>query len=164
MILLRKGGIYEAAGEFEVEHREFLLFPTYLHQNTAMLKANQHAGLVTCKAEPATIEIKSAAQVTDIVQLKSRQQMDAISDEHIWSGALIDMRFNYRPESPLYLMVVRAYRLAEPVKLENTPAFAGCKSWVPLGREISTNDATAALDDEPFERRREGILGALGRA
>jgi hypothetical protein len=33
IILLRKGGIYESAGEFEVEHRRFLLFPTYLHQN-----------------------------------------------------------------------------------------------------------------------------------
>ena len=41
MVLLRKGGIYEAAGEFEVEHREFLLFPTYLHQNPQMIPFSQ---------------------------------------------------------------------------------------------------------------------------
>src|SRR6476469_947176 len=35
MLLLRKGGIYEAAGEFELENPQFLLFPTYLHQNLA---------------------------------------------------------------------------------------------------------------------------------
>ena len=44
IILLRKGGIYEAAGEFEVEHREFLLFPTYVHQNLKMLKPSEHEG------------------------------------------------------------------------------------------------------------------------
>jgi len=33
IILLRKGGIYESAGEFEIEHRQFLFFPTFLHQN-----------------------------------------------------------------------------------------------------------------------------------
>ena len=43
MILLRKGGIYESAGEFEIEHRQFLLFPTYLHQNAEMLKPAAHA-------------------------------------------------------------------------------------------------------------------------
>src|SRR6478672_9678911 len=44
MLLLRKGGIYEAAGEFELENREFLLFPTYLHQNLKMLKPEAHDG------------------------------------------------------------------------------------------------------------------------
>jgi len=32
VVLLRKGGIHEQRGQFEVEHREFFLFPTYVHQ------------------------------------------------------------------------------------------------------------------------------------
>src|SRR5919106_7063159 len=82
MILLRKGGIYEAAGEFEVEHREFLLFPTYLHQNVKMLKGSEHAGFEPRSAEPEQVSITSAAVVTDIVELTSRRQMDAIDAEH----------------------------------------------------------------------------------
>src|SRR5437588_6595222 len=74
MILLRKGGIYEAAGEFEVEHREFLLFPTYLHQNPQMLKPAFAAQLERRAAEPEQIQIASAATVTDVVQLRSRRQ------------------------------------------------------------------------------------------
>src|SRR6516164_6222610 len=31
-LILRKGGIAESGGEFEVEHRRFWLFPTYVHQ------------------------------------------------------------------------------------------------------------------------------------
>src|SRR3954454_16300490 len=68
-VLLRKGGIYEAAGEFEVENREFLLFPTYLHQNLKMLKPDAHAGFEARSAEPAQVKLSAAGVVTDIVQL-----------------------------------------------------------------------------------------------
>ena len=56
IILLRKGGIYESAGEFEIEHRQFVLFPTYLHQKAEMLKESEQAKLATVSAEPAKIQ------------------------------------------------------------------------------------------------------------
>ena len=115
IILLRKGGIYEAAGEFELEHPRFLLFPTYLHQNLNMLKTEAHGGFESMNAEPSEIRISAAGVVSHIVQLRSRAQMDAIEAEHIWAAPLIEMRFNYKPRNPLYLMLVRAYRLPEPV-------------------------------------------------
>ena len=33
VLLIRKGGISERRGDFQVEHREFWLFPTHYHQN-----------------------------------------------------------------------------------------------------------------------------------
>lgn len=161
MLLLRKGGIYEAAGEFELENPQFLLFPTYLHQNLNMLKPADQAGFEPRSAEPAQVRISGAGEVTDIVQLKSRSQMDALDTEHVWTTPLIDMRFNYKPQNPLYLMLVRAYRLAEPVTVENTPAYAGCKSWVPLEETIVTERATPVIDDGAYARRRQTILAAL---
>src|SRR5215207_4603058 len=101
-ILLRKGGISESMSGFEVEHRQFLLFPTYVHQQLAMLKPEAHAGFQPHASEPSTITIDLAAEVTDIVQLNHRAQMDALEHEHIWTPPLIDMRFNYRPQNPLY--------------------------------------------------------------
>jgi hypothetical protein len=162
ILLLRKGGIQEAIGGFELEHREFLLFPTYLHQNPQMLKPAAHEGLELKSEEPAEVRISAAGVVTDILQLQSRAQMDAIEDEHVWTSPLIDMRFNYRPANPLYLLLVRAYRLAQPQSLENTPAFAGCKSWVPLDHEFPTGGAMPALDDVKYEFRRKGILERIG--
>lgn len=164
MILLRKGGIYEAAGEFEVEHRQFLLFPTYLHQNLKMLKPSEHAGFEPRSAEPEQVSITAAGVVTDIIELKSRAHIDAIDDEHVWTPPLIDMRFNYRPENPLYLLLVRAYRLNHPVVLANTPAYAGCKSWVPLEQPVEVGDAQPVLDDPQYRLRRQSILERTGGA
>ena len=163
-VLLRKGGIYEAAGEFEVENREFLLFPTYLHQNLKMLKPSEHPGFEPRGAEPDEVAISVAGVVTDIIELKSRGQVDAIDDEHVWTPPLIDMRFNYRPENPLYLLLVRAYRLDRPVTLANTPAYAGCKSWVPLDQPVETRVAVPALDDATYEQRRTSIIDRVSRA
>ncbi|HWE93155.1 MAG TPA: DUF1802 family protein [Tepidisphaeraceae bacterium] len=164
VLLLRKGGIYESAGEFELENREFLLFPTYLHQNLKMLKDEAHAGFEPRTAEPDVVRLSSAGVVTDIIQLASRKQMDALDAEHIWTPPLIDMRFNYRPENPLYLLLVRAYALHEPVTISNTPAYAGCKSWVPLDEPVATGDALPVLDDVKYEFRRKGILERLAGA
>jgi hypothetical protein len=161
MLLLRKGGIYEAAGEFELDNRHFLLFPTYLHQNLSMLKPADQTGFEPRSAEPAQVRISAAGEVTDIVQLESRAQMDALDDQHVWTPPLVDMRFNYKPQNPLYLMLVRAYRLPAPVTVENTPAYAGCKSWVPLDEPIATGGAEPAIDDAAYDRRRRAILDRI---
>ena len=161
IVLLRKGGILEALSGFEIEHRRFLLFPTFLHQNPQMLKPNERAGVNPPAEEPSRITLSSFAEVTDIIQLRDRQQMDAIDDQHIWSPALVDMRFNYRPNNPLYLLIVRTFVLPEPVSIDNTPAYAGCKSWVPLDGAIDITAARSALDDETFRTRRDGIAREL---
>lgn len=161
MLLLRKGGIFEAAGEFELENPQFLLFPTYLHQNLNMLKPEAHEGFEPVSAEPDEVSISAAGVVSEIVQLRSREQMDAIEGEHVWTPPLIDMRFNYRPQNPLYLMLVRAYRLPRPVVLGNTPAYAGCKSWVPLEHPVETGGAMPVLDDARYDLRRRQILDAV---
>jgi len=88
--------------------------------------------------------------------------MDAIEQEHIWTPPLIDMRFNYRPENPLYLLLVRALRLANTQTVQNTPAYAGCKSWVPLAQTIQTLGATPVLDEPTFNARRLSIRERIG--
>jgi hypothetical protein len=163
ILLLRKGGILEQSNKnrFAITHNEFLFFPTYLHQSRGELKPEAHARLQPATAEPAQVRITAAGVVTDIIKVESREQIDRLNNEHIWTSSLIDMRFNYKPQNPLYLVLVRAYRLREPVTLDNTPAYAGCKSWVPLERPIATSDATPALDDAQYEHRRQSVHSKL---
>ena len=161
VLLLRKGGIYESAGEFELEHRQFVLFPTYVHQNAKMLKPGDREGLEPRDAEPSQVRLSAAGVVTDIVRLKSRAQVDALDDEHVWLPPLIDMRFNYRPDNPLYLLLVRTYRLPRPTTVENTPAYAGCKSWVPLDQAVEVADVQPVIDDRAYEQRRQRVLETL---
>src|SRR5256885_1517560 len=164
IILLRKGGILEAIGGFELEHPQFFLFPTYLHQNAQMLKEPERKRLVALKEEPAQIVLSSAATVTDIIRLRDRGQMDRLDQEHIWTSPLIDMRFNYRPQNPLYLLLLRVYRLAEPITIQNTPEYAGCKSWVPLTKQFDAAGARAVLGADDFESRRSAIKKTLAQA
>ncbi len=157
-VLLRKGGISESVGGFGIENCEFLLFPTYLHQNLEMLKSSEHAGFEAHSAEPDTVSITAAGVITDIIELKSRAQIEAIDDEHVWTAPLIDMRFNYRPKNPLYLLLVRTFRLRTLAMLANTPAYAGCKSWVTLDQPVASCDALPVMDDVKYKHRRKSIL------
>ena len=161
MLLLRKGGILEQSvkNRFSITHDEFLLFPTYLHQSRAQLKPEMP--FEPAAAEPDAVRLSAAGVVTDIVKVESRAQVDRLDDQHIWTPALIDMRFNYKPHNPLYLVLVRAYRLPTETTLANTPAYAGCKSWVPLGKPIDVTGATPALDDAAYAARRSTILERL---
>jgi hypothetical protein len=161
IILLRKGGILEAIGGFELENPQFFLFPTYLHQNAQMLKQEERGRLVQMSAEPAEISISSAASVTDIIRLKDRGQMNRLESEHIWTPPLVDMRFNYRPANPLYLLLVRTYLLERPITIQNTPQYAGCKSWVPLTEVLSTARATPAVDEASYATRTARIKSLL---
>ncbi|HLL89611.1 MAG TPA: DUF1802 family protein, partial [Tepidisphaeraceae bacterium] len=134
LLLLRKGGIQEdaGAGKFVVEHEQFLLFPTYAHQKLDLLKPDVRALAEPRSAEPATLTLATACAVTDVVKLRARSQMDAIDADHVWMPPLVDLRFDYKPHNPLFLVLVRAYRLTAPATIANTPEYAGCKSWVPL--------------------------------
>lgn len=161
IMLLRKGGILEQGGKnrFSITHNEFLFFPTFLHQSRGELKPD--VAFEPASAEPDVVRITSAGIVTDILKAESRDQVDRLDDQHIWSRSLIDMRFNYKPQNPLYLVLVRAYRLHEPIELANTPAYGGCKSWVPLEHSIATGNATAVLDDVKYQHQRKVILDRL---
>jgi hypothetical protein len=128
-----------------------------------MLKSDARGGLETRSAEPTEITISVAGMVTDIVQLRSREQMERIDEEHVWTKPLIEMRFGYKPENPLYLLLVRAYRLGAPVTIGNTPAYAGCKSWVPLDQAVEVGGKLVpVLDDGRYEVRRKRLLDAMG--
>jgi hypothetical protein len=157
MLLLRKGGIFETNGDFAVEHPRFVFFPTYLHQHPRMLKADAQDGYEPLAAEPKQVTFAAAGEVTDIIQVGSRAQMDRLDAEHVWATPLIDMRFGYKPDKPLYLLLVRAYVLREPVTVANAPAYGGCTSWVPLEADLPTAGATPVMDDAAYEARRTAI-------
>jgi hypothetical protein len=64
------------------------------------------------------------------------------------------MRFDYKPDRPIYLLAVRAATLAKPKTVRTTREYTGCRSWVPLTDADAVDDAGAkpALDDEAFAR------------
>ena len=163
-VLIRKGGIHETEGRFQTEHDRFALFPTWMHQKIDWIKPDDRGDAVVRSTEPDQLPIAAWGEVSDVVRVPSRAAMDALAAEHIYLPPLIDMRFDYKPHDPLYLLIVRTWRLPRPLTIVNTPAFAGCRSWVPLDAAIETAGSTAALDERAFSARRQTILDTLRRA
>lgn len=158
-LLLRKGGIHEAQGpgRFALEHERFALFPAWEHERLDWIRpAFLTADPSACQAaEPEAIVFKGVGEVGpgQIWVVPSRAAFDQLEDLHPWAPPQVDMRFDYKPDRPLYLMAVRVFRLAEPKIIPNRPNFAGCRSWVPLSGEdrIDPAGATPVLSEAAFE-------------
>jgi hypothetical protein len=169
-LLLRKGGIHETSGPgvFELEHSRFALFPSWMHQKPAMLRPGVRERVEVFEREPAAVPIAGIGQVARIWMVRDRSVLDeggALHELHPWTREQIDMRVNYRPENPLYLMAVRGYRLPMVRTVANVPAYAGCKSWVPLSEQDTIDDtaAAASVSDERFSALLTAVDRAMGR-
>jgi hypothetical protein len=159
IVLLRKGGIVEAdRGGFRATYREFLLFPTFEHQHARFLKSP-----VVPVPDDAAVDITTVCEVTDV--LPAPREPEALlrnPDLYVWNEDFIRARYEYRPDLPLTLLLLRARRLVTPERILNRPSYAGCKSWVHLTEEIEIDGATPVLNDEEYARMQRQALSASG--
>ncbi len=163
-LLLRKGGIseWEGPGRFRLEHDRFALFPAWEHENLAWLKPTCRVRATPVDKQPAELPIVGWAEVAGVWRVPSRGAFDRLDDLHPWTSEQVDMRFHYKPDRPLYAMVLRAYRLRVVKVIPNRAEFAGCRSWVPLPPEdcVETAGSVLAMGDEALS----GLLRRVGEA
>lgn len=162
-VLLRKGGILEAENQFTLEHERFLFYPTYVHQDPKMVKPRFRDGIRREAAEPEMLTIRGFGEVERIFEVPSRANLEMLNDLHIWDAPLLDMRFAYRPEKPLYLVVIRAFVLENAVTIRNTLAYSGCKSWVPLDEGIDVAGLRMAMEEGKLQGIVERISSTFGK-
>jgi hypothetical protein len=158
--LLRKGGIIEAdRGGFHLREQKFLLFPTYEHEHLLLLKDEyKHLMRPGCAGE---IAISLVCTVTDIFATPAIQALQRAADFYIWNDTFLRKRVEYKPDLPLYFILLRAYRLQPLQTIPDRPSYAGCKSWVHLTEEISVDSATPVLGDDEYAARREALIETL---
>ena len=164
ILLIRKGGIREEGGAFQITDREFFLLPTYEHQNASLLQPEFAARLRALQNEPHasdTITIDSYAVVDAILQARDEAQVNAAAEYFVWNADYVRQRFDFNPYDPLYLLILRVYALPQPVTLPMQSAYVGCKSWVTLDRPLSTQGAAPALSDAEFASHRDALLERL---
>jgi hypothetical protein len=151
-LILRKGGIAEASGEFQLEHTRFWLFPTFVHQQREGIKPEAIPLLEQVEAEkpPAgMIRLTHFAEVAGVYHLHDMVGALLLRQFHLWSDETVEARFAYRRPG-LYLLPVRIYRASQVHELPDTAGYAGCRTWVELERELSTEGAVPVLNDEAF--------------
>ncbi len=166
-LILRKGGIAESGGEFRPEHPRFWLYPTFLHEHREGIKPAAQPQFDQAIAERppgGIVRLSHFAEVAAVHRLSEWKQIEALDDVHVWSINAVKAKYNYRTPG-LYGLIVRVFRSPQSFDLTETAAYAGCKTWVELDRELATEGATAVMEDGAFaslNARIETRLSAFG--
>lgn len=152
-ILLRKGGIAETGGEFTVAHKRFWLYPTYVHQQQAGIRAEARPLLDEAQAarpSAGTVCLSHWAEVTGIYHVHDLTLALLLAHLHYWSEESVRQRFHYR-EPGIYVLAARVYRAPAVHTITETAAYQGCKSWVELAAPLDTAHSTAVLGDKDYQ-------------
>jgi len=165
ILSFRKGGIMEFRNGFELKFKNFFLSPTFEHQAKESIRMEYHATLdelnrknesdnaETLPESNKTIEITSFVEITHFSEVPDLTTLKKLENFHIWTDDYLKSRFDYNPKKPLYLLLLRAYKLNNPIKIMNKPEWVGCKSWI----QIDSHDQELItyfenhLPEKPFE-------------
>ena len=164
VLILRKGGIREEGNRFRVSHPEFLLYPTYEHQQIELLKDEQSPGATLALdsvEERRWVTFTHFAQVHRAFAVSELDELRALAPHHIWSDAYAEKRLRWRPRVALTAMVLRVHRLEAPQRVPVLPEYEGCRSWLELREPVALGRLTPALEDEAFGQRSTAVEQAV---
>lgn len=179
IILLRKGGLLDPAtekaesGAFTLEYSNFWLQDTFLHQDQNLVKPENRdlfekieAKLLKAERETENsafgnlaesrnearrfLRLQTFARVERVWDFGPDDEEKLLRAPHIWSRAYFDIRFSYKPQSPLLCAALRVYRCETPHLVPLRAEFAGCRSWLELGEDLPLKNPRAALNDDEF--------------
>lgn len=138
-ILLRKGGILEYKKGFEIRQKSFLLFPTLEHQAEEYLQSKylQTYNLLLRGNKSEYIQNKAntvlvQARIEAIQEFHNHELLPKLEKYHIWNEKYVNMRMNYNPKKPMNALLLRIYKLPQPISIDVKPEWAGCKSWIDI--------------------------------
>lgn len=160
-ILLRKGGLAEKKHKFDIEETEFFLYPTYYHQDTHLLGEPFSLEVERANRErilDGNVAIDTYAVIEESRAITKAAELPALLEHSIWSAPYVQKRFDYKPENPLHLLVIRAYRLPQPHIIPELPRYSGCVSWVPMEKALSTDGAAPILTNAEFDKKMNRVL------
>jgi len=132
VLLLRKGGILEYRQGFEMKHESFWLYPTLEHQSREFIQPDYLEKMddILTGSLSKYVTIKSYARVERIYEIKNKSILPMLRRYHIWNDKYVQMRIDYNPTKPLNALLLRVYKLAQPMSIEIMPQWSGCKSWI----------------------------------
>ena len=163
IVLLRKGGIREQAGQFNVTDKVVLLYPTFEHQQPDLLKPEfaHQVKSVESGWHPEVITIGSWAEITDVFLVAWEPAITALFPYHIWNQNFVSDRLKWKQNLPIYILLLRAYRLAEIREIPYIPEYGGCRSWLDLADAISLEGSQAVLSDGEYIERSNEIRNLI---
>ena len=166
ILILRKGGISEDSGTFQVDHPEFVLFPTLFHQQRDAVIPQAQArydDIAPSLPDPSLLRIEFLVRVVAWKKVQSLAAAERLKGQHIWRDEVIAQRYEWGGEKAVFALATRVYRLPRPVDLPMLPAYGGCKSWVELEPDLDVANAQPVLSDSAFSEKLKSFEAALGK-
>ncbi|MDJ0635791.1 MAG: DUF1802 family protein [Xenococcaceae cyanobacterium MO_188.B29] len=163
ILLLRKGGIRETAKNFQINHTQVWLYPTYEHQKPHLLKP-EYADKVTIVESgwhPENVRIGSLANITQVISVQKPEQVNRLQPYHIWNEQMVNERFKWKHHQPLSILLLRVYRLWQPIFIPYHQSYGGCRSWIDLQESLSLEKLEAVLDENTYKQQVNQILSLL---
>lgn len=163
IMLLRKGGIREQAGHFNVPDKQVLLYPTFEHQQPDLLKPDFSLQVKTVESgwHPPTVRIGSWAQITDTLLVAWERAIAAVFPYHIWNEKFVGDRLNWKKSQPIYILMLRTYQLATPLEIPYITEYGGCRSWIDLAEAVSLEGSVPVLSEREYIKQSMEIRNAI---
>jgi hypothetical protein len=163
---LRKGGIREPSRHFEAGRDRAWLYPTAEHQRAELLRPAYRRWVESAPSSPpgSAITLHGWADVVATATIREPEHLEALAGKVIWSDEYVESRFAWKRRDPLWVLVLRAYRLAAPLTVAWDERYRGCTSWVTLDGlppDPAVLPGEPALSDVAFEGRWKGVREAL---
>jgi len=158
-ILLRKGGILEAASGFKIQSKRFFLFPTFEHQKDTNLKPEFQNYLDDIKEnqpENNFNKISSYAKIVDARDIQSEEKIKLLSPFHIWSESYIAERLSWLPQKPMKVIFLQVFKIPE-FEISIRDEYQGCKSWININSESQVGNSVlnkSKIEQKLMEFRR----------
>ncbi len=151
VLLLRKGGIREQRGTFSVDHSQVLLYPTYEHQQPALLKPAyaQHVQPIASGWHPPSVLLRAWAEITHVFQITQADALSALLPLHIWNQQFVTERLRWKPRQPLYGLALRVHLLSSPQEIVYRAEYGGCKSWIGVSLGKSEGESGFCFEPAP---------------
>ncbi|MFC6332647.1 DUF1802 family protein [Paenibacillus septentrionalis] len=165
IFVLRKGGIVEETKHFELSSHQFYLMPAYEHQKEHLLKEPYQGRIAGTMNEwspdQSHMKLQGYAEVVEDILIHDLEKLHAVSELHIWTEQFAEERLKWKKTQPLHLIVLRVYRLDEPLMTTMQDAYRGCKSWVSIEEHLPERKFVPVLSDEEFRKQYEKLKQAL---
>ena len=167
VLLLRKGGIHEDGKDFRVVRREFLFYPTYLHQKEDLIQPSHQPTLHRILEQPQDFEkvtFSYWANAEEVLEISDQEKVNDLEPHYIWTTDYAQSRLHWKPMLPLSVLLLRVYKLGKPVTVQYLPEYGGCTSWVEVLSDVNLGTMKPVLSDTAFLDRVNEIKGCLGFA
>jgi hypothetical protein len=165
IILMRKGGIAEETRHFQLQSNAFYLYPTYEHQRRELVKEQDRRriddSLEHWHPDNTTVQLRTYAEAVEDIEVHDQKTLDLLREYHMWTDDFAAERLKWKRKDPLHILLLRVYKLKQPVEIEIRPEYLGCRSWISMDTRPVTSEMTPVLDARELEAQVREIKSVL---